>query len=203
METPKEYISRMHFSSSTIVRSAALTLLFPLVLAGCGKATQQVTCTQQYWNGTIGMCLPQGWELMAKERLDQLGVPGDVIAAFQLTTPVSGIYPNVTVTSEQLPQAMPSETYSKNSIRAVTSLPQYQLIDTRPISVDGDNVDIHIYSAQPSADQPQARFYQVSAVSAGNGYTVTAYTPLTLSTNLESQILLMLQSLTFKETPTK
>ena len=167
-------------------------------LAGCSSSKKvDITCTKQYWNGTIGMCLPDGWNVMEKERLDQLGVPSDTVLVLQTDQPVSGTYPNVAVTTETLARPVGTPEYSKGSVRAVSALPGYQLIDERTAKVDGMESEIHVYSAQPSADQPRVRFYQESAVSNGVGYTVTAFAPLSVSQALEQQILLMLQSFTF------
>lgn len=185
------------------VSSLGIILFF---LAGCGSTakTDAVTCTQQFWNGSVGVCIPSGWEEMNRERLDMLGVPPEAIVAFQTVKPVSGQFPNVTLTAEPLAGPFTSSDYSKSSIRSVASLPGYQLVDTRPATIDGKSVSIHIYTAQPAGDQPRVRFYQLSAVSGegaatGTGYTVTGFSPLSPTDTLDKQILLILQSLTFTE----
>ncbi len=186
----------MRFSAPT---HFLVGLTIPLMLlSGCGgSSSTEVTCTQQYWNGTIGICLPTGWQIMERERLDQLGVGADTILALQTTKPVSGTLPNVTITTEILKRPTDTLTYSKASVRAVSALPGYQMIDERAVTVDGTASEIHVYSAQPAADQPKNRYYQLSAVSNGVGYTVTAFAPLSISQTLEQQILLMLGSFTF------
>jgi len=178
-----------------------------LFLAGCGSSsttTSVTTCTQQFWNGSVGVCLPSGWEEMNRERLDLLGVPPEAIVAFQTVKPVSGQFPNVILTAEPLTGVFTSPDYSKSSIRSVASLPGYQLVDVRAAIVDGKSVEIHIYTAQPAGDQPRVRFYQISAVSGdgtttGTGYTVTGFSPLSPTDTLDKQFLLILKSLTFTE----
>ncbi|MFA6509629.1 MAG: hypothetical protein WCV62_04120 [Candidatus Peribacteraceae bacterium] len=186
---------RSHSSPLFRLVSAGLALL---LLSACGGGGEQAVCTQQFCNGRVGICLPDGWTVMERERLDQQGIPRDVLAAFQVEKPVSGQYPTVVITEEPLAQPMDTDTYSRASMRAVSALPGYELIDTRPVRIDERESGIHIYTAQPAADQPKTRFYQVSAVSSsGTGYTVTAFAPLSVSRSLEGEELAMVQSLTF------
>ncbi len=180
-------------------------ILSLLLLSACGSATSSTAavCTQQFWNGTIGMCLPAGWKVVDRETLDAHGVPPEVIAAFQADNAVSGQFPTVLVTQEALKEQMDSSTYSKASVRTVASLPGYKLIDDRSAKIDGTPVDLHIFTAQPIADEPERRFYQISGVSKGNGYSFTGLGPLSISSSLENQLLLMLNSVTFTQPKTK
>ncbi len=134
---------------------------------------------------------------MDRERVDQYGVGADTVLSLQTMKPVSGTLPTIVITQEMLKQPMNTTAYSAASIRAVSTLPGYQLIDERTTNVDGVSSEIHVYSAQPATDQPKNRYYQVSAVSKGVGYTATAYAPLSISQTLEQQIFLMLDSFTF------
>ncbi|MDD4319453.1 MAG: hypothetical protein PHW10_03980 [Candidatus Peribacteraceae bacterium] len=187
--------------TSSFLRTVLLPtgIVASLLLVSCG-GRQETACTQQYWDGTVGVCLPEGWTVVERERLDQMGVPEEVVAAFQTAQPVSGQFPNVTVTREALAQPVTGADYSKSAIRSVGTLPGYELIDSRPATVDGQEVTFHIYSAQPVTDQPRSRFYQVSAVSgSGAGFTATAFTPLTVTPALEQQVTAIVTSLTFTE----
>ncbi len=176
-----------------------------LLLSACGGASSSsaVTCAQQFWNGTVGMCLPAGWKVVDRETLDAHGIPPEVIAAFQADKAVSGQFPTVLITQEPLKEQMDSAAYSKASMRAVAALPGYKLIDDRSAKLDGAPVDLHIFTAQPIADEPERRFYQISGVSKGNGYSFTGLGPLSISSSLESQLLLMLNSATFTALKTK
>lgn len=179
---------------------SCLSAALCLSLVSCGGGGTAAVCTQQFWNGTVGLCLPDGWKVMERERLDQLGVPQEVVAGFQTEKPVAGQYPSVVVTREALSQPMDSATYSRASQRAVSVLPGYEIIDARPVTVDGKAVTLHVYTAQPMSDQPKSRFYQVSAVSgSGTGYTVTAFTPLSVSSSLDRQVVAIVSSLTFTQ----
>jgi hypothetical protein len=181
--------------------SLALLLTGTLVLSACGGggSTSAVECTQQYWNGVVGLCLPEGWAVLEQDKLAERGVPDQVMVAFQSTTVISGQTPTITVTSERLTAPLDSAAYSKASVRSVTTLPGYKLIDSRSIDVEGQKVDLHVFSAQPVANDPERRFSQVSAVAANVGYTVTALTPVSISDTLEKQVTLILSSLRFSE----
>jgi hypothetical protein len=148
------------------------------------------------------MCLTTGWTVVDRETLTQRGVPDEVIAAFQADKAAAGQFPTITVTKETLQQKTDSASYSKASIRSVSTLPAYKVVDQRDIKVDGQTVQLHIFTAQPLADEPERRFSQVSAVAGDTGYTFTALTPLSIDTTLEQQIQTMLQSVTFTN-PTK
>ncbi len=173
-----------------------------LLLAGCGGGdtkTAGVTCKEQFWNGVLGVCLPAGWVVLEREKLDERGVPDQVVVAFQSEKMVSGQTPTLTVTSEKLSTPLDSAAYSKASIRSVTTLPGYKLIDSRAMKVENQDVDLHVFTAQPVAGDPERRFYQLSAVAANIGYTYTALTPVSISTTLEQELLLMFKSVRFSE----
>ncbi len=175
-------------------------LVLPILLASCGGGSSTASlCTQQYWNGTVGACLPEGWNVVPQEMLDERGLPAEVIAAFQAEKAVSGQFPTVTVLKETLSQDADSKAYSEASIRAVSTLPGYKLIDSRSVSIDGDDVTLHVFSAQPLPEEPERRYYQISAVSNRIGYTFTALTPMSISSSLENEVTAILKSGTLKE----
>lgn len=180
------------------MRRAALLFLLPLVLTACGGSDGGSTaCEQQYWDGQIGICLPAGWSVVSRETLEERGLPQEVIAAFQADRAVSGQFPTLTVTREDLRNPVTSTDYSAASIRSVSVLPEYNLIDSRDLTVAGDAVQLHIFSAQPLPEEPQRRFYQASMVHGNAGYTFTALTPLSVSNTLEGQIETMMNAITF------
>ena len=180
-----------------------LTLAVLLASCGGGSSTKAaVVCKEQFWNGVVALCLPAGWTVLERERLDERGVPEQVLVAFQSETPVSGQNPTLTVTSEKLPAPLDSAAYSKASIRSVTTLPGYKMLDSRAIQVEGQAVELHVFTAQPVAGEPERRFYQLSAVAASIGYTFTALTPVSISDQLEQEILLIMNSVRFSEPTT-
>ena len=180
-----------------------LALLCVFVTACGGSENTEVSCHKEYWDGKVGVCLPQGWGVVDTETLRQRGVPDDTIVAFQAETAVSGQFPTVTVTQENLTQKTTPDAYSKASVRSVGVLPGYTLIDSTLTNVDGESVSLHVFTAQPVVDEPVRRFYQISTVVGGNGYTITATTPVGIKDNLERQALLILQSLTFQAVETE
>lgn len=178
------------------------TLSVTLLLAACGgssSSSTEISCKEQFWNGVIGLCLPAGWTVLEQETLADRGVPEQVMVAFQAEKTVSGQTPTITVTSEKLNTPLDSAAYSKASIRSVTTLPGYKLIDSRAMTVEAQNVDLHIFSAQPISGEPERRFFQLSAVGANIGYTVTALTPVSISDTLQKEIMLIMNSVRFSE----
>ena len=173
-----------------------------LLLSACGSSSgnsSTSSCKQQYWDGTLGVCLPATWKVLDRETLQSRGVPDEVTTAFQSSVVVSGQNPTVTVTKETLQGTIDSVSYSQASIRSVASLPGYKLIDTRAVKIDGNDLELHVFSALPLPEEPEKRFYQLSSVSNGFGYTLTALTPLSVSSSLESEVLTIMRSLTFKD----
>lgn len=182
------------------MRRFSLSLITLVFLAGCGGgSTADATCESSYWDDTIGTCVPEGWHVVDEEQLDDRGVPDEVVVAFQSDTPFSGQFPTVTVTRETLPRSMTSAEYSEASVLSVQALPNYDEIDKKTVAVDKEDVELHIFTAQPREDQPVTRFYQVSAVSEGIGYTFTAATPVSVNGDLDAQIRLILSNATFTE----
>jgi hypothetical protein len=166
------------------------------LLAACGGGGEEVACDQAYWDGTVGTCIPDGWQVVDRATLDQRQVPEETVVAFQAEQPYSGQFPIVVVTREQLTQEVESGQYSELSVESVKGLPQYEEIDVRTVTIDGNDVSLHIYSAQPDEGEPKARFYQVSIVSGTTGYAFTGGTPLGVQDEIEDQILLILENAT-------
>jgi len=174
-------------------------LLTTGLLTACGSSSTAVTCKEQFWDGTVAVCLPAGWKVIDRETLTQREIPEEVIVAFQSEKTVSGQFPSVTVTREVLSQPVDSPAYSQASIRAVAVLPGYKLIDTRPVTIETKNLSIHVFTAQPIAEEPARRYYQVSAVSKDAGYTLTALTPVSVASTLEQEVLTIMKSFGFAE----
>lgn len=171
--------------------------LFCLLLTACGSAATEVACTTVYEDAFVGTCLPEGWHVVDRGELDDRGVPVEVTTAFQSDAPYSGQFATVTVTREVLPQHLDSVAYSEASILSVQTLPGYEEIDRRSVTIDAAKVTLHIFTAQPRGDQPESRFYQVSAVSPDTiGYTFTGATPVSVPDELETQIIAILRNAT-------
>jgi len=184
-------------------RALVLTTCFILASCGGGSAGGDAACKEDYWDGTYGTCLPSDWVVIDSETLRQRGVPEDTVVAFQSEIPISGQFPTVTVTQEVLARATSPQVYSDASIRSVTVLPGYKELDTLDMRVAGEKVRLHVFAAQPTADEPLRRFYQVSTVSDGVGYSITATTPASVEELLENQVLLILRESVFAETTVK
>lgn len=159
-----------------------------------------MACTS-YWFTTVGACLPQNWQLLDRAELDQRGAPEDVVVAFQATQASSGQFPTVTVTREPLSAVVTPDAYSEATIRSVSVLPGYKLIDRKTTKIDGVSLPLHVFVAQPVSGEPQRRFYQVSTVIGQNGFTITALAPLTVQSAVENEILKIMGSVTFVEPP--
>lgn len=182
------------------MRKTLAITAFCLLLVSCGgDETAALECETTYWDGEVGTCLPAGWRVVSRSQLDERGVPGEVAVAFQSETPYSGQFATVTVTKESLGQTMTTEEYSEASIVSVQALPGYTEVDKRQVAVAGEEIELHIFTAQPRDDQPESRFYQVSAVSPEKvGYTFTGATPVSTPEELEAQVTTILRGLTFE-----
>ncbi len=183
------------------IRSSA-SLLLVLFLAACGgsgSSSSSVVCDQQFWNGSVAACLPKGWNVLSREQLTVLGVPEETVAAFQFDTPHAGQIDTVTVTREPLSQDMDTTAYSQSNILAVSTLPDYKLIDKIVVTIDGAESVIHVFSARPSPDQPVRRYYQLSATVEKTGYTFTGSFPLSVEDSEADEVLFILQNASFKE----
>lgn len=193
----QEYLtSSLCYHSRMKKITAALALTF--LLAACGGGDATIACEETYWDGTVGTCLPAGWHALDRAELDDRGVPTEVVAAFQANTPTSGQFATVTVTREALSQPLTSSDYSEASVQSVIGLPNYDEVDKQDITIDDTDVTLHIFTAQPDPEEPEARFYQVSAALGNTGYTYTAATPVTVSNELEEEVLVIVRSATLR-----
>lgn len=173
------------------------TALVCVLLVSCGGGSSDSnSCDQDFWNGEVGTCLPEGWDVLDSETLRQRGVPEETIVGFQLSEAVSGQFPTVAITREKLATVVTPARYSEANIRSVEVLSGYELIDSKEFTVDEEAVTLHVFSGQPIEGEPSRRFYQVSTTSDNTGYTITAVTPLSIDSDLEEQVLLMLKNFT-------
>lgn len=174
-----------------------MVLMALLSLAACGGGGGG-GCDAE-WNGTVGTCLPEGWRTVDPEVLAERGVPGEVLVAYQAEQSLSGYYPTITVTREFLASDGSPAEYSDASIASVEVLPGYKLLDKRPVKIDGENVTIHVFQAQPGSEPVVYRFYQLSTRVGATGYTFTVAVPLSIPETLEKEILSILEQVTFAE----
>ncbi len=179
---------------------ASLFLCLSLVACG-GSESTDVTCELSYWDGQVATCIPDGWHVVDRTQLDQRGLPSEVFVAFQSDASISGQYPTVTVTREPLVEDVTSTAYSEASVESVKALPGYEQIDERSTAVDGQEVTLHIFSAQPRSEEPRARFYQLSLAREKQGYTFTAAVPLAVDEAIENQILLIMRNASLSAPP--
>lgn len=184
------------------MRRVLLLGLTALLLGGCGGGSSEkggVACEQQFWNNEFAACLPKGWRVLSSETLRELGVPEETVAAFQYETPHAGQLDTVTVTKEPLSETMETPDYSQSNILAVSSLPDYKLMDKETVTVDGKESALHVFSARPSPDQPIRRYYQVSAAKEKNGYTFTGSFPLSIQDAEADQVKFILKNISFSD----
>ena len=178
----------------------AILLSTCFLLAACGGGSSRgVSCEQHYWDGSVGTCLPDGWDVLDGETLRQRGVPEETIVGFQLAEAVSGQFPTVAITREKLANVVDPAKYSEANIRSVEVLAGYKLMDSKEFIVDGEKVTLHVFTGQPIEGEPSRRFYQVSTTLEDVGYTMTAVTPLSIDDSLEKQVTLMLENFTLVE----
>lgn len=176
--------------------SAVLCLSF--FLASCGGGSTTAECARQYWDGVVGTCLPADWAVIEREQLSERGISEDVIVAFKREKAVAGQFPTVTVTQEALPQAVDAKAYSAASVQSVSVLPGYKQIDQETLTIDGNDISLHIFTAQPSQDEPERRFYQLSTTMGNFGYSVTGLTPLSPSRDIEREVKQIVSTVTFQ-----
>ena len=172
-----------------------------LLLVGCGGGSGSSECKNGFWNGEVGTCLPESWEILEQETVRQRGVPEETVAVFQAGEAVSGHFPTVAITREQLVSPASSSDFSLASMRSVEIMVGYELVDTKKIKIDGEEVSIHIFNAQPVDSEPMRRFYQVSALTGADsdvGFTATAVTPMSIKEVLEKEVYVVLENLTFE-----
>ncbi len=170
-----------------------------VLLVACGGGAV-VECTQSYWDGEIGTCLPEGWHVLDRANLDDRGVPEEAVVAFQTDESVAGQYLTIVVTREELAQEVTSADYSEAGVASVSTLPGYARLDERMVSIDDEDHILHVFTAQPSDEQPVARFYQLSLAEGRTGYTFTAATPVSIDDSAEQRIVAILENATLQET---
>jgi len=168
-----------------------------LLLTACGGGSAVAVCDVDYWDGTVGTCLPEGWDIIDQETLRQRGVPEETIVAFQISESVSGQFPTVAITKERLPSPFSANDYSLASIRSVEVMEGYELVDSKDFTVAGEDVSLHIFTAQPIVGEPRRRFLQVSTAIDDIGFTATAVSPVSITNELEDDMMLILDNLFF------
>lgn len=178
---------------------SAPLIVATLLLTSCGSSgtTPSASCVSTYWDGTIGTCLPAGWNALSHDEVIARGMPADVVIAFQAADALSGQFPTITVTRERLQQAMAPAAYSAASVALVARRSDYAKIDTKEVTIDSQKVILHVFSAQPLTGEPKQRFYQLASTSGETGYVFTAALPLSAPESVVSQVTLILTNVTF------
>ncbi len=179
---------RVHFLVTTVLLT---------VLAACGGSAP-VACEQSYWDGEVGTCLPSGWHVLDRANLDDRGVPEEAVVAFQTDESIAGQYLTIVVTREDFSQEVLSPDYSEAGVASVSTLPGYARLDERSVEIDGEDHILHVFTAQPSEEQPMARFYQLSLAKGRQGYTFTAATPVSIDDSAEDRITAILENATLQ-----
>lgn len=177
--------------------------LISLTLVACGSSGSAVSCDRDYWDGEVGTCIPEGWEILDSETLAQRGVPEETIVAFQAKESVSGQFPTVAITREKLASVTDPLQYSDASVRSIEVVEGYEHVDTKDVSLAGTDVRLHIFTAQPIDGEPRRKFFQASTTHGDVGYTVTGVSPVSIDKTLENQLLIMIEQLTFEEQKTE
>lgn len=173
-----------------------------ILLTACGGGGGSSDCDNEYADSRLSLCLPDRWIVMDGETRRQRGIPDETIVAIRFEEAISGQFPAVTVTRETMRREVSPLDYSEAGIRSVSTLPGYTLTDTKEVRIDGEDVSMHIFTAQPISDEPARKFYQISTVSGNDGYTVTAAAPLFIESSVEKQIESIVMSISFeKEAP--
>ncbi len=180
-------------------RLSLLSLCF--FLAACGGSSE-VVCNQEYWDGIVGTCIPEGWDTISQEVLRQRGVPEETIVAFQKSESVSGQFPTVAITQERLPNLVKPDDYSQASIRSIEVMEGYEMLDTQDFDIAGEEVSLHIFTAQPIEGEPRRRFFQVSTTYEDSGFTITGVSPVSIDNDVEQQLMIILENVIF-EAPTE
>lgn len=172
-----------------------------LLLAGCGSSNDgsKVACDQQFWNGTVAVCLPAGWKALDSTLLASRQVPEETIAAFQYATPHAGQIDTVTVVREPLSSDTRTTAYAEANVLAVSTLPDYKLIDKQTITIDGETSSLHVFSARLNPSEPIRRYYQSYVASDRTGYTFTGSFPLSITDSEASQIQFILKNVSLQD----
>ena len=181
-------------------KQLVLGILCTVFLASCG-GDGPVACSENYWDGELSACLPEGWIVVGRSTLKQRGisVPEEVVVTFESRTPSSGQYPRITVTKEFLRKDWEASNYSAQNVRTIAVLPGYEQLDKRELTVDGETVELHIFVLQPDPASPKQRFAQISTVHGEMGYTFTGMTPLSVNDRVSAEMELILTSVGFEE----
>ena len=147
----------------------------------------------------ISVCLPKGWNVLSRENLESLGVPEETMAAFQFETPHAGQVDTVVVVREPLTDTLSTTEYSDANVLAVSTLPDYKLLNKKTVTIDGAESALHVFTARPSADKPIRRYYMLSAVSEKVGYTFGGSFPLSIEDKEASSVEFILKNVSFKD----
>lgn len=190
-------IPAMHRPSKLLFPALALSL----ALASCGgSSSTAVSCKDQYWDGTVALCVPTGWSTMDQETMRQRGLGEETIVVLQSDEAVSGQFPTFTVTREYLGQEVDAPAYENESTRLMKSaVAGYKQIDSRATDLDGKTMHVHVFSGQLREGSPQRRYYQLSTAANKTGFTFMVMAPLSVPDTLQKQINLMFDNVSFRQ----
>ena len=105
----------------------------------------------------------------------------------------------VTVVREPLASDTTTTAYAEANVLAVSTLPDYKLIDKQTITIDGETSSLHVFSARLNPSEPIRRYYQSYAASDRTGYTFTGSFPLSIADSEAVQIQFILKNVSLKD----
>jgi len=179
------------------MKRIATLLAVSALLVSCSRGGSAQLCSKEYNDDEIILCLPDGWEIVEKSTLEKRGIPEDAMVAFQAEEPIAGQFPTVVVTKEPLKRTVDPGQYSDASMRSVAVFSAYKEVDVTDVDIGESTVKLHIFTAQPVAEEPLRKFYQLSTVQGTDGYTVTGTTPVAITDSVEDEVISIVKSISF------
>lgn len=150
----------------------------------------KVQCTK-YWSGTVGACLPKGWEALDRTELLRARTSKDVVAGIKTDIPLDDITSFVTIRYGVLD----SVDFVSNS-----QIVGYEEVETLTVNVGGRERTLRIFDAL-AKKREKFRYYEMNnGISLSDKhFAVTMVTPTDISSSDYAEIIAFYKSLTFKK----
>ncbi len=154
-------------------------------------------CTP-YWSGKIGMCAPVEWMRLHSKTVQRMKLSKVIDTLYETDIPLEGrlAYAKIAL-GKELHFTVTSNDMNNGSISAGKFVLGYELVELRPVTLDDETLNVHVFEAESNQGFP-VRYYELDLVKGKRVLSVTVEAPLAISDVDHGEIIAFFESLTLK-----
>lgn len=151
------------------------------------------SCSHARTFGVLDFCLLDGWKQQDKDFI--YGIP---FVGFYSYSSVEGVPLLIVVSELKLPRYLRPISFGAFITDQLKGMTDYELIETRPLTFNGQKNVLYIFNARFDAEKPLYRFYVIGVMNGKKGYVVSGAIPPDFSAADEQSVLSFFEGMKFR-----